>query len=183
MHHIAAAMRTQALMAQNSSAATHTGTVSSYDPASYSVKVLLHPDNIETNWLPLLCPWVGNGWGMFAPPSIGDMIEVAYVNNDPNTGIAALRFYNDINRPLPVPSGEFWLVHQSGSALKFHNDGSVEVISHTNLTATVGGALTATVGGALTANVTGSAAVTVGGTTSINSAGDVSIAAPHVKIN
>jgi len=63
------------------------------------------------------------------------MVEVQFQEGDPEAGFVCQRFYNDSDRPLNVPSGEFWLVHQSGSLFKFHNDGSVEMQAATNLTA------------------------------------------------
>ncbi len=128
------AVRLQAQMAANGRAVTRIGLVDSYDPNTYAVKVRLQPENAITGWLPLLSPWIGNGWGIFAPPTIGDMIEVSFQEDDPNVGLAGQRFYNDSDRPLAVTSGEFWLVHKSGSVLKFHNDGSVELIAAGTLT-------------------------------------------------
>lgn len=103
------------------------GIVTSYDPNRYAVKVQIQPEGFWTGWLPLLSPWVGNGWGMFAAPSLGDAVDVHFQEGHPEAGYACLRFYNTQTRPLPCPSGEFWLVHASGSMLKFHNDGSVEL--------------------------------------------------------
>ena len=122
-------MRLQAQMQGSQTAHTRIGKVRGYNPANYCVKVLLQPENVETGWLPILSPWVGNGWGMFAPPVVDDLVEVQYQEGDFNAGMVCQRFFNDISRPLSVPSGEFWLVHQSGSSLKFHNDGSVELIA------------------------------------------------------
>lgn len=132
-------MRAQALSAGNTRADARMGLVTSYDPNRYAVKVQLMPEGAETGWLPLASPWIGNGWGMFAAPTPGDMIEVHFQEGSPEAGYACLRFYNDHDRPLPCPSGEFWLVHASGSMLKFHNDGSVELTAATNLTAIAGG--------------------------------------------
>ena len=103
------------------------GIVTSYDPNRYAVRVSIQPEGFGTGWLPLASPWIGNGWGMFAPPSIGDMIEVGFQEGSPEAGYACLRFYSTQAQPLPCPSGEFWLVHQSGSRLKLCNDGSVEL--------------------------------------------------------
>jgi hypothetical protein len=47
--------------------------------------------------------------------------------------IAAQMIFNNINRPLAVDAGEFWLVHQSGSALKFTNDGNVSLTTSATL--------------------------------------------------
>lgn len=99
------------------------GTVTAYDPATHSAKVLLHPEEVETGWLPIRSPWSGNDWGMFAPPTPGDEVEVQFQEGGKQAGYVALRAFGDRFRPLPVPSGEFWLVHKSGGFLKFTNDG------------------------------------------------------------
>lgn len=148
-------VRMQAHAAAQSRSAARVGIVSSYDPNTYSVKVRLQPEDVETGWIPLKSAWVGNGWGLFAPPSIGDAIEVLPIESDFESAAAGERFYSDADRPLPCPSGEFWLVHESGSLLKFKNGGDVEV--H------VAGALAATVAGSATVSVGGDASLSVGG--------------------
>lgn len=134
MQHILNQVRLQAEQVQGNIAKTRAGLVDSYDPSTYSCKVSLQPDNTLTGWLPILSPWVGNGWGLFAPPTIGDLVEVQFIEGDIESGILCQRFYNDVDRPLATPSGEFWLVHASGSSLKFHNDGTVSLISAGTLT-------------------------------------------------
>lgn len=129
------AMRLQADLAGGARAIVRHGIVSSFDPDSYCAKVRVMPEGRETGWLPIVSPWIGNGWGLFAPPSIGDAVEVQFQEDDAEAGYVCQRFFNDSDRPLSVQSGEFWLVHKSGSFLKFHNDGSVELQSATNLTA------------------------------------------------
>ena len=129
-------MRMHSLLAMQGRAAVRLGLVSSYDPVNYCVKVRLMPEDAETGWLPIVSPWVGNGWGMFSPPTPGDMIEVQFQEDAIDAGFACMRFFNDSDRPLNVPSGEFWLVHKSGSFLKFHNDGTVELNAAGTLTST-----------------------------------------------
>lgn len=157
------------------------GLVTSYDPNTYTVKVQLQPDGTETGWLQLASPWIGNGWGLHIPPSIGDDVEVHFQEGRKDAGYVCQRFYNDVDRPLPCPSGEFWLVHKSGSSLKFTNTGDVLVSSNRDLTATVGRNLSATVAGAATLSVTGNinssapawthtGNLTVNGTTQVNGA-------------
>lgn len=143
-------MRLQASLAQGDRSTVRIGTVSSYHPENYSCKVLIQPENVETGWLPILSPWVGNGWGLFAPPALGDMVDVHFQEGSIEAGFVSQRFFNDSDRPLPVQPGEFWLVHQSGSLLKFLNDGSVELNTRQGLTATVGAYLTANVTGKVT---------------------------------
>lgn len=157
------AMRLQAQRQASSRQDTTVGQITSYDPATFSVRVQLQAEQILTGWLPLCSPWIGNGWGMFAAPSVGDMVTVQFFGADLEAGFVEGRLYNDIDRPLSVPSGEFWLVHQSGSFLKFTDDGSVSVNTAHDLIATVGHNLTATVATDATVSVTGNATLTVGG--------------------
>lgn len=136
MQHILNQVRLQAELANTNVAKTRIGLVDSYDQNTYSCKVNLQPDNTLTGWLPILSPWVGNGWGMFAPPTIGDLVEVQFIEGDIESGMLCQRFYNDSDRPLPVPAGELWLFHKSGAYLKFTNDGKVTVNSALEIDAT-----------------------------------------------
>lgn len=128
------------------------GIVTAYDPARYAAKVQVQPEGYETGFLPVTTPWVGNGWGMFAPPSVGDAVEVHFQEGGKDAAYIALRLYGNVAQPLSVPSGEFWLVHESGSFLKFKNDGSVEVNTAGDLDATVGGQANLTVTGKVVAS-------------------------------
>ncbi len=160
MNKLLAAMNMQAQKATQNRATTRHGIVTSYDPNNYAVKVSIQPNGELTGWIPLKSLWVGNNWGLFTPPNIGDACEVDFQEGDASVATSGLRFFSDVKRPLPCPSGEFWLVHKSGSLLKFHNDGSVELTSNQNLTATVGGNLAASVTG--TVNITASGQGTLG---------------------
>ncbi len=117
-------MRLQALLAQSGRVQTRLGTVVAYNPDDYTVKVAIQPEGVHTGWIPLGAAWVGNGWGMFAPPSGGELVEVEFQEGSPESGIAVARLFNDEERPLPVPGGEFWLVHRLGASFKLTNDGA-----------------------------------------------------------
>lgn len=104
---------------------TRQGIITAYDPDSYAVKVQLQPTGEETGWIPLSSPWVGNGWGLAAGPMIGAEVEVEFDSGLMGAGMATGQFYNDEDRCPGPPSGEFWLVHKSGSLLKFLNTGEV----------------------------------------------------------
>ena len=147
MHKLLNQMRLQANLALNNLAKPRLGTITSYDPVNYCVKVALQPlendsgQPSETGWLPLMTPWVGNGWGMFCAPKIGDMIEVQFQEGCWEVGLACLRAFNDVERPLNVPAGEFWLVHASGAFIKLTNDGDIAINSGTgdiNIASTTG---------------------------------------------
>lgn len=108
------------------------GIVTNYDPDRHAARVQLQPEGILTGYLPVTEPWVGNGWGMYAPPNIGDVVEVHFQQGSKEAGFIVNRFYSAKTKPLSVPSGEFWIVHKSGSYVKFHNDGSVTISALTN---------------------------------------------------
>jgi len=112
---------------------TRQGIITAYDPISYTVKVQLQPTGEETGWIPLSSPWVGNGWGMAAGPMIGAVAQIEFDSGLTGVGMAAGQFYNDTDRCPGPPSGECWLVHQSGSLLKFMNSGEVLLIAKEKL--------------------------------------------------
>lgn len=152
MEGISNIMRREAARVAGQIALTRVGIVTAYDPGSYSAKALIQPEDTETGWLPIGSPWVGNGFGLFAAPKVGDVVEVRFQEGGKQAGIIGLRHFGDRLRPLPVPAGEFWLRHQSGSFLKFKNDGSVEVHAAGNLNATVAGQANLTVTGKVVAS-------------------------------
>lgn len=164
-------MKMEIDMALGQLALPRSGLVSSYDPARYAVKVRLMPEDVETGWLQLAAGWVGNGWGMFAPPSIGDQVAVLFFQGSYEAGYAVCRFFNDVDVPLAVASGEFWLVHQAGGFVKLHNDGSIEINAPGNLTAT---APTATLNANVQINGTLSVTKAITGQQTIAAAGNIS---------
>ena len=103
------------------------GTVSSVDPATATARVMLQPEGVLTGWLPLLSPWVGNGWGLVCSPSPGDQVLVLPQEGDAEHGLIVAACWSSKATPPAAPPGEFWLVHRSGSSLKLQNDGAVHV--------------------------------------------------------
>ncbi|SOY56863.1 phage baseplate assembly protein V [Cupriavidus taiwanensis] len=132
-------MAMAAQLARGDVAESRAGIVRSYDPDRAAARVeFVDRSNTSddealfiSGWLPVTSPWVGNGWGMDAPPSPGDQVEVKFFGGSVENGYVCGRLYSDADRPPGAPSGEFWVVHKSGSSLKFKNDGTVEVVAHT----------------------------------------------------
>lgn len=126
------ALRQQASLASANRIFVTTGIITGYDPVNYLVTVQTdvatddYPAS-QTGWIPLSALWVGNSWGLFAPPNLGDVCSIFYQDGDSQVPFASLRFFGDNARPLSVPSGEFWLVHQSGTYLKMTNDGKLSL--------------------------------------------------------
>lgn len=106
-------------------AATRHGTIDGYDPANYAVRIKLQPDGTLTDWIPLKTAWAGASWGLFLAPSIGDAVELDFQEADGGVASAGWRFFNDGQRPLPVPGGEAWIVHASGASIRLTNDGKL----------------------------------------------------------
>lgn len=123
-------IRAHSQMAQGEKTGNRVGEITAYDPNKYAVKVKMWPDTQESlGWIPLASPWIGNGWGLVAGPSIGDQVKIAFDREDQDAGVVVGRMFNDVDQPPAVPSGEFWIVHKSGSLVKFHNDGTVEIVA------------------------------------------------------
>jgi phage baseplate assembly protein V len=124
-----------AMMAQSNRAENRMGIVTSYDPGTASARVRLQPEDPAdparslTGWMPVASAWVGNGWGIDAPVSPGDQVEVQFLGGDIENGYICVRLFSDHARPTGAQSGEFFLTHASGSKLQFHNDGTVTLIS------------------------------------------------------
>lgn len=128
------AMAAQAQQSGAGQSGTRQGVITAYDPDNYAVKVQLQPTGEETGWIQLSSPWVGDGWGLAAGPMIGAAVEVEFDSGLMGAGMAAGQFFNDEDRCPGPPSGEFWLIHKSGSMLKFLNTGEVQVGSAVKIT-------------------------------------------------
>ena len=115
------------------------GTVQSVDTATYTAKVMLEPDGILTNWLPIKSLWIGSGWGLVCPPNAGDQVICVPHDGDPDNLVIVGSVYSQQQVPPDGNQGEFWLVHQTGSSVKLTNAGSVDVVGVNMATMTVGG--------------------------------------------
>lgn len=151
---IANAMRLQALRAARGKISSRIGIITGYDPDKYTIKATIQPEGIKTGFIPLAAAWVGNGWGIFFGPQIGNKVKLNFVDGDLTAAIAELQLYDANNVPPAgsVSSGEFMVAHKSGSLLKFTNDGKVQLTSHADLNIAVGGNLTASVTGDINLN-------------------------------
>lgn len=101
------------------------GHVLNYNAQNYTAQVELQPSGQPTAYLPILSLWVGNGWGLFSPPIIGQQVLVHFLEDDLESGIISLYTHNNVELPIACPSGEFWLVHQNGCSIKLTNQGGV----------------------------------------------------------
>ncbi|MDB5965645.1 MAG: phage baseplate assembly protein [Polaromonas sp.] len=100
------------------------GIVDGYDPSTFTVKVRVQPADVLTGWIPLPTHWVGNGWGMQVAPALGDVVTLGFQGGGIDTAVVTGYVFNDGQRPLSVPSGEFWLTHKLGAMLRLLNTGA-----------------------------------------------------------
>ncbi|HHA1182916.1 TPA: phage baseplate assembly protein V [Enterobacter roggenkampii] len=127
MNHLMNMMAMRAQQSMGSFAGTRQGVITAYDPKEYAIKASLQPTGEETGWIPLGTPWAGNGWGFAAGPMIGAEVQIDFDSGTIGVGMAGGQFYNNEDRSPGPPSGELWIVHQSGSMLKFLNSGKVVI--------------------------------------------------------
>ncbi|MBW4024938.1 MAG: baseplate assembly protein [Proteobacteria bacterium] len=120
------AIRAQAGVMSGAAGQVRCGIVQSFDPATYCAKVTLQPEGVLSGWLPIAANWVGSGWGMVAPPSPGQQVVVLAQEGRAEHGIVLGGLFSLSAQPPDAPSGELWMVHETGSCLKLHNDGSIE---------------------------------------------------------
>jgi len=140
IHKLANAIKEQAAMVTGNQAFIKIGKIISYNPEDYLVQVLIDepiPGNDETSipsiqtwWIQIMSLWVGNGWGLFCTPTLGANCIVLFQDGSYQSPIGAIPIFNDISRGLNVPSGECWLVHQTGSYIKLTNDGGISINSN-----------------------------------------------------
>lgn len=121
------ALKGQSANQDQAAGAPRFGLVTSVDPATATARVTLQPEGVLTGWLPLLTPWAGNGWGLVCPPSPGDQVLVIPQEGDAEHGLVIARAWSNETLSPPAPSGEFWLVHRSGSFIKLQNDGTIQI--------------------------------------------------------
>lgn len=121
-------MRQQAIATLSSFTHTRAGTVTNYNEPNFTARVQIQPEEILTPYLPILTPWVGNGWGMYFPPNLGDLVLCHFMEGDFNVGFVGQHIPNLVDKPINnVPSGEGWIVHKTGTYIKFHNDGTISI--------------------------------------------------------
>lgn len=134
----------QAALVLGNSARARIGLVTAYNPSTYAVKATIQPEGIETGWLPVMSLLVGPQWGLLTAPSVGNQVLILFQENDPKTGIVIGCLFSLADQPPgKAQPGEFWVVHSTGSLLKFTADGKVALTSNGDLNVTAGGKIVA----------------------------------------
>lgn len=147
-------MANRAAQSQAGFTGTRQGIITGYDAAEYCIKATLQPTGEETGWIPLATIWAGNGWGLCAGPMVGAEVEINFDSGLIGAGMASGQFYNNEDRCPGPPSGELWIVHQSGAFFKLLNSGAINIQDKTGSLVALNGDGTgiATFSGGLTIN-------------------------------
>lgn len=135
-YELANMMRQQAEAVNSRKPKTRMAVVSSYNQATHAVKVTYQPEGVESAWMPLGAIAVGNGFGIASGPNLGDQVVVEFSDGDYAAPKVVARLFSTLAQPPAVPAGEHWIVHQSGSLIKLHNDGSIEITATAGITYT-----------------------------------------------
>lgn len=125
------------------------GVIASFDPNTYAARVMLQPEGVLSGWLPVLSAWIGAGWGLACPPSIGNQVLVLPQEGNAEHGVIVGGAFSAQARPPTidagtVPSGEAVLFHASGAYLRLGNDGSFVIAAANGNRVTVIGDLVVT---------------------------------------
>lgn len=106
------------------------GVVTAYDNVKYLAKVQLSYEQVETPFIRIGGPYIGNGFGDKAPLAIGDEVIVAFYNATMESGVVMTRLYTDpSDLPPSTSEGERLLKHSTGSLIRFTAPGGVEVLN------------------------------------------------------
>lgn len=151
------------------------GSISSYDPSTYMAKVIISPELVETGWLPIKTMGVGQQFGFYIGPNIGDQVLVAHLEDDFESGIVIGGLNDDTHQPPAVPSGEIWAVHSTQSLMKFLTNGDVALTSNNDLMVTAGNDLTITAQSDINITAQDDVTITVSNDANVNIDGDASI--------
>ncbi len=134
MQHLLNSMRFQSGIGQNLYANTRIGIVTSYDQSNATVTCTVQPEDEDnqaggqTGSIPIATPFIGQ----LGAPKIGDQVVITFQEGDLNNGIVIGKIYSSADVPPPVPSGEWWITHTSGSFIKIKNNGDIEISAAQN---------------------------------------------------
>ncbi len=122
-------IRSQAIATLSTFSQTRVGIIVGYDPDTYTANVEIKPEGIKTGNIPILSQWIGNQWGFYSAPELNDMVIVHFQEGDFSCGFIGQRIYSFTDRPISPgpPSGETWMIHKTGTYIKFLNDGTIEM--------------------------------------------------------
>lgn len=115
------------------------GVIIGFNRDNWNINIAFYQDDNSDNQpgavqVPLGTLWAGNQWGMCFAPELGTEVVVVFANASLQQPLSISQLFNNENLPIPgLNPGEGIIKHQSGSLLKFTNDGKVTLIASTEL--------------------------------------------------
>jgi hypothetical protein len=172
------------------------GHVASYDPLTHRVKLVIPSlgdgdgNYVLTGWMPLGTIAAGNGWGVqIAPmggasiqnPTAGEKCKISIMERNYGVTVCAEMCFDQVYPP-PFPNlqpGEIAIQAASGSFLRFHASGEVEI------SVAAGGLIVSTTDGSGVAMTVAQGDATINveqGNAVITSSTQVTLTAPLIQI-
>src|SRR5579883_2404718 len=102
-----------------------TGIIQSYDPQTHAVKVQYQPSGNLSGWIPLGAAGVGNGWGVYVGPHIGQAVTIGFHYGDHEAPFIISRQVTESDPPVAVNEGEIAIKHESGTLISLLQDKSL----------------------------------------------------------
>lgn len=112
------------------------GTVASFNPADYTVKVTLQPEGTITGFIPLAAPWVGQNFGAVFGPQEGDQVLLHFIDGNLQAAIVGGRTFNNAALPPAVQPGQAAIVDSQGAYVRLNNDGTITAGAPASITFT-----------------------------------------------
>lgn len=100
------------------------------------LKVRIQPEDVQTDWLPIMSAAVGGGWGLIHMPPNGTPVLLVPDTHDNQSYVVAGSTWSAQNQAPGAAQGEVWLVHSSGSQIQMTNDGHIMIKDHAGSTMT-----------------------------------------------
>ena len=116
------------------------GTITAYDPDTYTAKVFLQYEQVETDFIRIGGGAAGNGYGDKVPVAINDEVIVAFYSGTAETGLLISRIYSDPTDPPPTTAdpADRVIQHSTGSKVTFSANGDVSLAASAKTTAKLG---------------------------------------------
>jgi phage baseplate assembly protein gpV len=113
---IANRMRQEAARIMKLIADQRMAVVTSYDQNRFQAKVMILPEMVVTDWAPILTMAVGNGFGIYAAPNIGDQVKLSFIENQRGMPVIEGRVNDQAHPPPAVPAGQIWIMQGADPA-------------------------------------------------------------------
>lgn len=104
------------------------GVVTSYDPATHSVKLIRQPEGVElTGFSAIGTGMAANNYGFVLGPDVGDQFVLGHINGDIEIPFVAGRLFSDQDKPPVVQGGEALMKAKTQARVFMDQDGKITI--------------------------------------------------------